>query len=505
MELLEFKNKMFELCNVDNTKDISNVLMNVVLSNDILFYSKFKEIISIDDTKDWIQALWQYYEADRTQKKQDYTPISLCKLVSRLAGKNKSVYDCCGGSGALTLQSIKDNNIDDVLIEELDSNVIPFLLFNLCLKNINGYVSNCDVLSKQVIKQYRITKSEQFSKCEIIEDIIEKKYDCSISNPPYNISWCPPLPLENDERFPVIPPKSSANYAFVLNCLSKSDKSVLILPCSVCTEKTEREIRQYLLENDLIEAVILNPDKMFECTSISTTILVLNKNKQHKNKIIFVDSRENFTTIQRLQNGQFGGNSHTKRTYIKEYKSFSDENISKILNAVKNQVDESMFSQVVENQRCIDNKCSLLPSQYIEFKEEEFTHRNIQEIADNISYIQRMRNSCKLVINETIAKRFGFDIDLFKESKQNSLENQKQMKLIGVNIGSDDYIQFTKNKNEFTFKCNDSEILSDIFSQMLQVWKNQIALLNTMENNYMNELRDAILPDLMSGKLEVKS
>ena len=67
----------------------------------------------------------------------------------------------------------------------------------------------------------------------------------------------------------------------------------------------------------------------------------------------------------------------------------------------------------------------------------------------------------------------------------------------------EDYIQFTKNKNEFVFKCNDKELLPDILIQFFNVWKNQIALLNTMQNQYLAELRDALLPDLMSGKIEL--
>lgn len=37
----------------------------------------------------------------------------------------------------------------------------------------------------------------------------------------------------------------------------------------------------------------------------------------------------------------------------------------------------------------------------------------------------------------------------------------------------------------------------------LAIWKNQIALLNTMQNQYLAELRDALLPDLMSGKIKL--
>ena len=150
MELLEFKNKMLKLCGVSEAGDIGDILMAAVLKHDIDFFEKYNSIV--DDSKDWLQALWQYYEADRTEKKQDYTPKSLCKLVSALSGDCKSIYDCCGGSGALTVEMLKNRNIENILVEELDKRVIPFLLFNLCLNNASGYVINGDVLTCERLK-----------------------------------------------------------------------------------------------------------------------------------------------------------------------------------------------------------------------------------------------------------------------------------------------------------------------------------------------------------------
>ena len=114
-----------------------------------------------------------------------------------------------------------------------------------------------------------------------------------------------------------------------------------------------------------------------------------------------------------------------------------------------------------------------------------------------------MQNACKLVINETIAKGLGLDMETFKQGKENSRQMQEQMKSLGIELEIEDYIQFTKNKNEFVFKCNDKELLPDILIQFFNVWKNQIALLNTMQNQYLAELRDALLPDLMSGEIEL--
>ena len=115
MELLEFKHKMFYLCGVTKISEIRDVLYNATISEDVAIFDGYNSII--DDTKDWLQALWQYYEADRTEKKQDYTPKSLCRLVSKLAGDCNSVYDCCGGSGALTIEMLKKGNIDNIFVE----------------------------------------------------------------------------------------------------------------------------------------------------------------------------------------------------------------------------------------------------------------------------------------------------------------------------------------------------------------------------------------------------
>ena len=193
-------------------------------------------------------------------------------------------------------------------------------------------------------------------------------------------------------------------------------------------------------------------------------------------------------------------------TYKKKYNVLSDENIQKILDAIENQQEIKQFSVIKTNEQIAEKKYMLAPSMYFEVDIEDFTdtqHRDFQQIADNINYISRMQNSCKLVINETIAKQLGFDVDLYKQSKENSKSVKEQMKPLGIDIEVEDYIQFTKNKNEFVFKCNDKEILPEILIQFLSVWKNQIALLNTMQNQYLAELRDALLPDLMSGKIQL--
>nr|DAF34265.1 MAG TPA: N-6 DNA Methylase [Caudoviricetes sp.]DAZ04089.1 MAG TPA: N-6 DNA Methylase [Caudoviricetes sp.] len=506
MELLEFKNQMLKLCDTSDLKEIGNNLFRVVLSNETQFYDEYNELVA-NESKDWLQALWQYYEADRTEKKQDYTPKSLCKLVSALVGDCETIYDCCGGSGALTLQNLKDKAISNVYIEELDENVIPFLLFNLSLHNANGYVINGDVLKQEKYKIYQLSNGEKYSTVKIVDNVPDFKADVAVSNPPYNIKWQPPLPLENDIRFPVIPPASNANYAFVLNCIARANKAVLILPMGSLTQRNEYDIRKYLIDNDLIESIITLPNNMFECTSISTCIMVLNKNKANKDKVNLIHSIQNFVVEEREQNGQFGSKSHTNRTYKKKYNVLSDENINRIIQVIENLTEVNEFSLIKSNAEIAEKKYMLAPSMFFDVNIEDFEdnkHRDFQEIADNINYITKMQNACKLVINETIARKLGFDVQHYKDESKNSNQfADEQFKFLGIKIEKSDYIQFTKNKNEFMFKCNDKELLPDIFIHFLSIWKNQIALLNTMQNQYLGELRDALLPDLMSGKISL--
>ena len=82
-----------------------------------------------------------------------------------------------------------------------------------------------------------------------------------ISNPPYNMKWQPPVFAQLQPRFVdyEIPPKSNANFAFILSGIEKNDRCVFLLPCSVLQggTKEEKEIRSTLVDKKLLEAAIL--------------------------------------------------------------------------------------------------------------------------------------------------------------------------------------------------------------------------------------------------------
>ena len=325
-----------------------------------------------------------------------------------------------------------------------------------------------------------------------------------VSNPPYNMKWDIPQLAQEELRFKgiAVPPKGNANFAFVLTAFENCEKCVYILPNCVLSSdaKQEKEIRKYLVEKNYIEAIILCPDKMFEATSIATCILVLNKKKDTQ-QIVFVDMRKTYVVEKREQNGQFGGKSKTNRTYTKDINVFSDEHIEKCLDVIKNKKNIAEFSKSVGLKEVAENNFDLTPSLYIEFIERETKHREYKDIVNDINRIVEQQNLLKLTVNENIAKNIlGLDISLFKAAQAEEIELPKELNL---KITKKNYITFTKNKNELKFENNSKENLSEILMQIFFLWKSHIMFLNNEENRYLAELRDALLPDLLSGKINV--
>lgn len=328
-----------------------------------------------------------------------------------------------------------------------------------------------------------------------------------ISNPPYNMKWNLPPFAQIQPRFCncELPPESNANYAFILTAMSLiTNKAVFLLPCGVLStdNKQEKEIRKYLVESNLIEAVITCPDKMFEATSIPTCIMVFNKSKETTH-ISFINMRKTYDVEQREQNGQFGGASHENRTYKKDIKMFSDEQMQKAIDCIINQSAIPEFSKTVSLQTIAENDYNLIPSRYIEFQEQEFKHREYADIVSDINHITTEKNACKLTINETLAKTLGFDISLYKKDQEESGLNELLKQLGAEPLIKQNYFVSSKNKNEIKFENNSKDVLSSVLIMILNTWKQHIYYLNNEENRYLAELRDALLPELMSGKIDV--
>lgn len=170
MELKELTEETIKIFEIKKISELSDKLKEVCVNNQVEYFDKFKNLVC-DLSIDWLQMIFQYYEADRQTKGQDYTPKSLAKLVGLLhkTEDEKVVYDMCAGSGALTIQKWNINKDLKFICKEFDEKVMPFLIFNLALRNIEATVIRADVLQNEEFEKYRLIKGEKYS---IIVEVI---------------------------------------------------------------------------------------------------------------------------------------------------------------------------------------------------------------------------------------------------------------------------------------------------------------------------------------------
>lgn len=325
----------------------------------------------------------------------------------------------------------------------------------------------------------------------------------AISNPPYNIKWeYPPLAQMLPEyQGWTLPPKSNANYAFVLNALNKiNDKAAFILPKGFLTssEKSESALRKEFIEKNLISAIITLPNDMFESTLISTCIVLFDKKKQTKH-IEMIDARNCADKEIRKQKGQCGGASHENRIYNKTINNLSDEQIQRAVKAVEKRSNEDGYCKSVSVEEIKKENFSLLPSTYIEFKYDEIPHRPYKDIADDYNRIVEQKNRIKITINEMAAKRLGIPIDLYKTNT----DLTDVFKKVNCVVEKEDFITSTKYaiiKINIDTKKGIPYLIQDFFKS----WALVERYLNDEQSRILAEFRDAILPDLMNGKIKME-
>ena len=512
MELKEFTNKLLKTLNIQDVSELPNTLIKTIgnkkeLSKLIKAYDKLTK----DDDFDYLQGLYEFWLSDREGLSQDYTPKSLSKLVAMLSNHENEniIYDMCCGMGSLTLEKFKSHEQCSYILKELDTTVLPFLLFKLCYNKVNCKVYTEDVLFDKRVKEYTVQDG-------LLVNVLpnaDVKVDTVISNPPFNLHLEKTV-ITNDFNF-----DKNLNYAFVfkaLDQLTDDGVGVFILPNGVLSSTDEKIYRKFLVDNDLLDVVINVPGKMFTNTDIPTTILKVRKSKpdNRKGKITFIKSQPT-GLFERKQKGE----DHMKtRVYTKTFLYYTDEDLVEISEAIKNQKDQEEYCITVNVKDVGEKDYDLSPSKYIkfDFKKSLKKHRSFKDIINDIKRCDTRRGLVKLTINQTLAKEFDIQTVNVDNKQANAIfNNLKQLletnpdKMEDLTFEDLDYtplkyLQLSKKKNEVKFEQNSKEeSLSEMFSMMMGLWIQNVLMWNNEENRYLKELLDKMLPLLMNGELDV--
>lgn len=146
----------------------------------------------------------------------------------------------------------------------------------------------------------------------LVEDKFDnEEFDVVIANPPYGVSWKGyQKDIENDKtgRFKFLPSISDGQLLFMQHLISKLDTvgmGVVVHNGSTLFSgdagSAESNIRKWMLDSDIVEAVIQLPTDEFFNTGIYTYLWVLNKNKpaHHKNKVMLINGSEKFKPLKK--------------------------------------------------------------------------------------------------------------------------------------------------------------------------------------------------------------
>lgn len=345
--------------------------------------SKLAALISVIDSidtqkdkeQDLIGRIYEYFLGkfaivEGKGKGEFYTPKSIVNLITEMIEPYRGViYDPCCGSGGMFVQSIKfveahQGNKKEVSIcgQESINTTYKLAKMNLAIRGISANLGE--------------KAANTFSK----DQHKDLKADYIMANPPFNQKdWRAENELLDDSRWKGydVPPKSNANYAWILNIVSKlSENGVagfLLANGALSSGGDEYNIRKQLIENNLVEAILILPQNMFYTTNISVTLWILNKNKNETVRKIGSETR-NYRD--RQKEILFMDLREMGEPFEKKYIQFSDADIQKITNTYHSwqQIDwKSTYKDIPEYCYCAgieeirEKDYTLVPSRYIEF------------------------------------------------------------------------------------------------------------------------------------------
>jgi type I restriction enzyme M protein len=379
-------------------------------------------INDIDTTKDPKQdvvgKVYEYFLskfalAEGKGKGEFYTPKSIVNLIAEMIEPYKGIiYDPACGSGGMFVQSIKfieahNGNNKEISIygQEYTNTTYKLAKMNLAIRGISGNLGE---------KAADTFADDQHK---------DLKADYIMANPPFNQKdWRAENELKDDPRWRGydVPPKSNANYGWILNMVSKlSDNGIagfILANGALSGGGEEYKIRRKLIENNLVEAILVLPRNLFYTTDISVTLWILNKNKKTQSKNIGDEKRQfrdRSTEILFMDLRQFG------EPFEKKFTQFSDADIKKVTDTYHQwqstaieAIPEFCYSATLVE--VAQKDFSLVPSKYIEFvnRDENIDFdEKMETLKGEFADLLKAEASSKNDLL-TVFKELGFPIDL---------------------------------------------------------------------------------------------
>ena len=254
-------------------------------------FSNIKMLASGDE-KDLLGRVYEYClqkfaSLEGKNAGEFYTPSCIVRtIVEVIQPYEGRVYDPCCGSGGMFVQSAKflqnhQKALSGISIygQELNSTTWKMAKMNVAIRGLEANLG------------------QSYADTFFDDQHPTLKADFIMANPPFNLSDWGADKLQNDRRWAYgVPPSGNANFAWMqhmIHHLSPVGRIGLVLANGALSSQTggEGQIRQKIVEADLVEGIIALPSQLFYNTGIPVSLWFLSRNKAQEGKVLFIDAR----------------------------------------------------------------------------------------------------------------------------------------------------------------------------------------------------------------------
>ncbi|HCI14382.1 MAG: N-6 DNA methylase [Gallionellales bacterium GWA2_60_142] len=301
-----FDGETKDLLGVDATEgekflDIKGVVTKLKAKKILLGYTKLWAEIDlkpfnnseITTLEEHIKRKWADISAETAG--EQYTPDDVIALIAEIIASKieesdtlLKIYDCtCGGGNMLF-------GVEDRINQK----------FKRLTQTFGQDWNDALYALAKIESRFRPDSKIEHGNTLVDDKFYNEEFDVVVANPPYGVSWKgyeKDITHDKTGRFKFVPSISDGQLLFMQHLISKLDSvgmGVVVHNGSTLFSgdagSAESNIRKWMLDSDVVEAVIQLPTDEFFNTGIYTYLWVLNKNKQphHKDKVMLINARE---------------------------------------------------------------------------------------------------------------------------------------------------------------------------------------------------------------------
>lgn len=355
------------------TKDRNRILKNMLED----FHKPQLDMSPERVTEDVIGNTYIYlierFASDAGRKAGEFfTPQKVSRLVAKLVRPQKGdrICDPACGSGGLLIEAAREVSDKDFALFGMEVNGSTWALARMNMF-LHGYDSA------------RIEWCNTLTSPALVENDRLMKFDTVVANPPFSLDKWGADVAESDRfnRFwRGVPPKSKGDWAFISHmveaALEKKGRVSVVVPHGVLFRgAAEGRIRQKMIEENLLDAVIGLPGNLFQTTSIPVAILVFDRSREKgganekRKDIMFIDASREYVS---------GKNQNT----------LSDDHIKKICDVYLKRKDVDKYAHAAKMDEVKENDFNLNIPRYVDtFEEEE--EIDIDAVQKEIDQLER--------------------------------------------------------------------------------------------------------------------